>query len=50
MRNQTLTVNKKTTLETTKRFLKTQTSLALEYQLYDFVRNRLLRIKESLFQ
>ena len=45
MKEGTGTKNKKETSEETKLFLKTETSLKYEYQLYDFVRHRLEAMK-----
>ena len=45
MRQETLTKNKLESSDETKIFLKTQTSLKYEYQLYDFVRHRLDAMK-----
>lgn len=48
MRDQTLTLNKKPASEETRRFLREETSLALEYQLYDFVLEHLHKIAKKL--
>lgn len=47
MKHDTLTKNKKETSEETKLFLRTQTSLKYEYQLYDFVRHRMEAMKKK---
>ena len=48
MRDQTLTLNKKPASEETRRFLREETSIALEYQLYDFVLQHLHKIAKKL--
>ena len=48
MRDQTLTLNKKPASEETRKFLKEETSLGLEYELYDFVLQHLHRISKKL--
>ena len=47
MRSDTLTKNKRETSDEMKLFLKTETSLRYEYQLYDFVRHRMDAIKRK---
>ena len=48
MREKTLTLNKKPASEETRKFLRENTSLGLEYELYDFVLERLNRIGKKL--
>ena len=48
MRDQTLTLNKKPASEETRKFLRENTSIGLEYQLYDFVVEHLNRIAKKL--
>ena len=47
MKHETVTKNKLTSSEETKLFLRTDTSLRYEYQLYDFVRHRLAAMKKK---
>ncbi|XP_039249605.2 uronyl 2-sulfotransferase-like isoform X1 [Styela clava] len=48
VRNETYTRNKRETSEAAKIFLRTETCLSLEYELYDFVRERLYQFKDML--
>ena len=45
--HKTVTNNKKAASEETRRFLKEETSLSLEYELYDFVLDRIKRIQNK---
>ena len=47
MREETLTNNKKPASDETRKFLKEETSLGLEYELYDFVVDRIRRIQHK---
>ena len=47
MKAETVTNNKKPASEETRRFLKEETSLSLEYELYDFVLDRIKRIQNK---
>ena len=48
MRDQTVTLNKKPASKETRKFLKENTSIGLEYLLYDFVVKHLQRIAKKL--
>lgn len=48
MRDQTITLNKKPASPETRRFLRENTSIGLEYKLYDFVVEHLQRIAKKL--